>query len=301
MTMALFDRQIKLEFEGVNIQPITDLRIKFHVDKNDSQNLNHGIITITNLEPRDRAALAYPFHSDFRTHKPVIKVKLSAGYKGEVIQMMKGTLLTGVSSRLEENWVTELEVWAGIDIATNTEINYSSAKPTPAKTIVQELIKKMNMSVKYTKEADDILNKESVADYTTSGLAYVEADLFLKRYGLGFTITDDGEALVYLSGKPRDPASAKTIENTFSPESGLIGTPQVTRTGVEIISLLRPSVKILQRFFVESETIKETLQASPSFSPDYYVKEVQHSGDNRGEQWFTEIVGFYTKIKRGTL
>src|SRR3989304_1637873 len=64
MTTPRFKRSVRVEFTGANINPITNLRVAFEVDKNDGQQFNHALLTIWNLNSTSRAQIARPMPLD---------------------------------------------------------------------------------------------------------------------------------------------------------------------------------------------------------------------------------------------
>jgi len=294
----MFGRVAQVSFAGVSIQPITDLRIVFAVDKHDGQELNRAIIRIYNLNATARSQLAKPFPLGYALVEPVIRVFLNAGYQGDAVQMIAGELLSATNQKDGPDWITELEVWSGINAATKNTANISIGQRTNAKVIADRLLNALGIDIQYTTEAEAALGKQQVTDYTAFGLAFRETAAFLRRYGLAFTIEEDGQGLVYVDDQPRNPEATKTQANTFSPDSGLVGAPAITRTGIEFRALLRPQIKLLERVFVDSQTISGTLRGD--VSADYHVINVRHIGDTRGDDWYTEIEGAYSNIIEGT-
>jgi hypothetical protein len=92
---------------------------------------------------------------------------------------------------------------------------------------------------------------------------------------------------------------------TISPQTGLIGVPEQTQNGIIMRVLLNPSIKIGQRVFLQSnainqyrygldlqsQTVNPMLSRSIKTSADgtYYVMKADHVGDNRGNDWYTEL------------
>ena len=79
-------------------------------------------------------------------------------------------------------------------------------------------------------------------------------------------------------GQPRIDVGIRHIDET----SGLIGVPKPDAIGIECQILLDNSIKIGQRIYIESKII-------PSANGEYYVYELKHSGDLRGNEFYTEI------------
>lgn len=91
----------------------------------------------------------------------------------------------------------------------------------------------------------------------------------------------------------------------ISPSTGLIGVPEQTQNGIEMRVLLNPSLKIGQvvkldsavnpfRFGLDldSQGPNFALERSIKTNADglYYVMSADHSGDTRGNEWYTDLV-----------
>lgn len=295
----MFDRSARIEFEGVDIKDIEDLRIVFDVDKNDGLQFNHGNIVIYNLSRENRAKIARPYPLGYPMIEPIIKVSLYAGYVGNEVLILSGDILSATNEKRGPEWMTTIDIYSGLDDSTKADAQVSFAIATDAKVVADKLLSELGIDIKYTPDALAEIQNKKTSDFAASGLAANEATTFLARYGLAFTIEENGQGLVYVDERPRNPDAAKSNDNTFKPTNGLLGTPKITRSGVEIKSLLRPRLKLFERIFVESETTKGSLQASPDYSPDYHIIGLRHVGDTRGDDWFTEIECAYSKLSEG--
>lgn len=290
----LFNRKAEISFENINIQPIKDLRIIFEIDKDDGVQLNHATIKIYNLSPINRAQIAKPHPIGFPLFEPIVKVFLKVGYENDIIQIIAGELLSAINQKDGVDWITTLEVWSGIKSITNGISNFSFGKPTKAKTIIDRLLQSLQIDFRYTDDAVDLLENLKVSDFTSSGLTFRQVSIFLNRYGASFTIEEDNQGLVYIDDRPRNPEEGRNSQNTFSPTNGLVGSPEITRTGIIFRALLRPRIRLIERIFVSSKTLVGTLRAGSE--ADYHVTSVKHKGDTRGEDWFTEIEGSYSNL-----
>lgn len=295
----MFKRSAQVSFGGVSVPTVTDLRVIFEVDKSGGEHLNRANIEIYNLSTTSRAQLAKPFNLGEPLVEPLIRVFLRAGYEGEEVQMIAGELLSGVNQKDGPDWITTLDVVSGINAATKSTTNTSIGKPTSARVIADKLLDTLGIEIRYTEEAAQRLGRERANDFSASGLSFRETTIFLRRYDLEFTIEEDGQGLVYVENRPRNPNGGQNADNTFTPDNGLVGAPAITRTGVEFRALLRPRIRLLERIFVESQTITGTLRGE-RLPADYRVLAVRHTGDTRGEDWFTEIEGAYSNLLEGT-
>jgi hypothetical protein len=303
--MALFDRSIRVEFSGVDIPPVTDLRVAFEVDKNDGLQFNHGLITIYNMQEKNRFKIARAHPDGFPMIEPIIIVSLYAGYKDKEILLFTGDVLSAINSKRGPTWQTEIDIYSGLNDSTRADVQVSFSLPTNSKSIIDQLLANLNIDIKYTPEAFSILRSRRINDFSASGMAAKEASVLLGRYGLSFTIEENGQGLVYVFDRPRNPQSGKTNDNTFttgagenSTGNGVIGTPMITRRGIDLKSYLRPRLKLFEKIFVQSATTTGTLQAV-DYSPEYHIIGLKHIGDNRGADWFSELECIYSSLVPG--
>lgn len=292
----LLHREIKVAFSGVDIDPITDLRIVFDANKADGEQLNKATITIYNLNASSRNKLSKPRPLKAGFTENIITVLLYAGYKDNIKELIAGDIYMAHSSRVGADWITKIDLYSGIVSASLGKTSVSFNATTPAKQIADALIEPLGLSVSYTPDALSALTGVTYPDFSDSGIALRSINVFLKRFGLAFTIEDNEKGLVYKENAPRNRNAVRSDSNAFKRHNGLIGTPNITKTGIEFVSLLRPEIQILGTVFLESKTVTEALQRGELFSHKYFVKGIRHFGDNRGDEWFTAIEGFYPDI-----
>lgn len=284
---------------GINVPDVTDLRVVFQVDKADGKDMNHGLIHIYNLnsDSRNQLARAVPAATPFVTNP--IQVTLSAGYDDVLVQLIKGDILRAWNYRAGPDWITEIEIYSALAVASKTNISLSYNGKTSSKKILEDALVGLNLDIKYTPDAQQTLAGQTVPSYTANGNAFYEANTFLSHYNLECTIEDEGQLLIYAKYVPRDKTAIRTDSNSFTPKNGMIGTPKLNSYGANIRCLLRPEVKILQRIFVESETISATIQNDSNLTAEFYVKKITHLGDTRSDDWFTELDTYYANINAG--
>jgi hypothetical protein len=93
----------------------------------------------------------------------------------------------------------------------------------------------------------------------------------------------------------------------ITPATGLIGVPEQTQNGLEIRTLLNPAIKIGQtiklqsidinklRFGLDNQSVSTNFslqQGAAATNADglYYVMRADHSGDTRGNTWYTDMI-----------
>lgn len=91
--------------------------------------------------------------------------------------------------------------------------------------------------------------------------------------------------------------------------TGLIGLPEQTEEGLRVRSLLNPRIQIGGLIKVDQKAVNQTLQQNPNAAPipfnqyagvqllanisadgTYRVYVAEHSGDTRGNMWFTDMI-----------
>ncbi len=293
--MISFKREIRVEFGGVDVAPITDLRVIFDVSKENGTQSNKGVISIFNMKPSSRQAVLIAKPKRDINDPPHIKVRLFAGYEGELKQLISGNILISKSTKRGADWVTDIEIWSGLSNAVQATVIIDREGKTSAKNIADEIIKPLGLSVTYTKKALDILKDKTYFGFSESGMSIIAIKRFLKRFDLIFTI-DDEAAVIGRRGEAENPEEAKSIDNTFNLENGLIGSPTITRVGADFLALLRPEINVLKKIFLQSRTINETLSLDQNAVSEYVVKTIRHFGDTRDDAWFTEISSTYSDI-----
>jgi hypothetical protein len=92
----------------------------------------------------------------------------------------------------------------------------------------------------------------------------------------------------------------KVPEWEFSPDNGLIGNPDQTQEGAQITVLLQPDLKLLGQVKIdESVVIRQFPRQIGTFPMNlpgdntYIIGRIHHYGDSRGNEWYSEITGFY--------
>ncbi len=103
---------------------------------------------------------------------------------------------------------------------------------------------------------------------------------------------DDGQ--IYIA-KATDIAPGEAL--VLTPKTGLIGTPQQMQDGVSFRCLLNPAVKLQTMIKLDNTMIRQAKyqigQIASKLDDDgqYQVYRLQHIGDTRGDEWYTDIIG----------
>jgi hypothetical protein len=84
-------------------------------------------------------------------------------------------------------------------------------------------------------------------------------------------------------------------------KTGMVGTPQQTTAGVNVKCLLNPNIKISSQIVIDNKSVEQyKINLSVPLSPEnipapltrdgtYYVLVAEHTGDTRGNDWYTTL------------
>jgi hypothetical protein len=128
---------------------------------------------------------------------------------------------------------------------------------------------------------------------------YANARDHLKKladtYGFTWSVQDGN--LVFISQGAYLPNQAVVITS----KTGMIGTPQQTTEGIDVKALLNPNIKVHGRIQLDNASIARMkidfwTPGSPANTPSpishdgfYYALLVEHSGDTRGQEWYSNL------------
>lgn len=105
---------------------------------------------------------------------------------------------------------------------------------------------------------------------------------------------DDGKVCLV---KAADPPRGEVV--SLSPSSGLIGTPEMTEDGIKGTCLLNPMLKLNGLVHIDNSHVNLSTDFALAASTSggglstgiYKIIQFTHTGDNRGNDWYTEFVG----------
>lgn len=126
------------------------------------------------------------------------------------------------------------------------------------------------------------------------GMARDHADILADTNGLNWSI--QGGVLQWLPYSSYKPGDAIVLTS----QTGLIGLPQQTQDGIAIRSLLNPAIGPGQRVQINNKSIQRAAQDQaflatnylPPTQDDGFYKVIycDHTGDTRGQPWYTDMI-----------
>ena len=293
-------RSIKLTVgSATEVIDLSQLRIVF------------SIVTASQSTPRQLNAKVYNVAPDTanRIQKEFTTVTLSAGYGTNMGIIFSGSAQQKRQGR-ESAVDTFLDIFAsdGYEVIANGVINQTLAAGWSPQDFYRELI---NAGSAFGLRAAQIVppnTPKSTRPLVLSGSLKDKCDQLAAILGMRWVI--ENGALTFVVPSPSDPQlkpadttivqSDNSIATVLSPSTGLIGIPTQTLDGIEATTLLNPHIKPGRYVKIDQSLIlagQNSLAANatnpyPTIATDgiYRVSWTEHSGDTRGQPWYTSIV-----------
>lgn len=276
----LFDRKARVTIsspkasdyfgEGSNALVITDLRVRFSIEKDLGKDPNKCELKIDNLSETTRAKIQA---------KP-LQIRLECGYGDDYKLIYIGDLIYGSSRREGPNWVTTLQLGSGIRAYRHARVNRSFVEGTTYKQVLRELALSMNATLP-TEANDSAFDKQFVSGVSIHGKASAWMDKILEPLNMTWSVQDNRLQIL----KKGEARASKAFP--ISQKNGMIGTPEFgsptrkQKPTLAVQMLLYPELYPGGRVKMESEGIDGVFR----------VNKLQHVGDTHGAEWFTTIEG----------
>jgi hypothetical protein len=266
---------------------LSQFRIKFSVKRSDTMTPNVADIRVYNLS--DETVL--------KIQKEFTQVTLQAGYESNFGVIFQGNIKQVIAGR-ESATDTFIDIVAGDgDRAYNFAIvNTTIAKGSTQKDQVNAAVSAMTPKGVTAGHLGDMPTSQLPRGKVMYGNARNYLRNVAQTDGSSWSIQDEKVNFVpkksYLPGE-RIVLTSKT---------GMIGTPQQTNEGVNVKCLINPNIRIGGRIQIDNKSIARfkinlSVPNSPANIPApltadgvYYVLVVEHSGDNRGVDWYSSLI-----------
>lgn len=293
---------------------LSDLHFKFEVKNSDNESPNTASIRIYNLSADTVRQITG------RTPVEYTRVVLQAGYEGAFGVIFDGTIKQFRRGR-ENATDTYLDILAA---ANDLEYNFGVCNLTLAAGATHEDIAvavstAMGLEPGVVK-ADDALRVTGGAlprGKVLWGMGRVHLRNLAASMGSTWTIENGKVNVVPLTGYL--PGEAVVL----SPMTGMVGVPEQTDQGVRVKCLLNPRLRIGALVQIDQASVNQTFAQASSALPagqlpyDKYAGLVnladitadgfyrcyvaEFSGDTRGQEWYTDIVGLAVDISSQTV
>jgi len=265
---------------------LSALRIRFKVKKTGVMTPNAADIVVYNVEAETQKLIQNEF-----TH-----VLLQAGYVGNYGLIFKGNIKQFITGR-ESATDTFINLNCGdgdraYNFATINQTIKSGVTPQAQLNAGLSAMAGMGISAGYTGQLPVVALPRGKVIY---GNARDHLKKLADTYGFTWSVQDGN--LVFISQGTYLPGQAVVITS----KTGMIGTPQQTTEGIDVKCLLNPNLKVHSRVQINNASIAKLkidfwTPGSPANTPSpinndgyYYVLLLEHSGDTRGQEWYSNI------------
>jgi hypothetical protein len=283
--------------QGIEIS--NDFRFTFNIQNGDVESPNTAIITIYNLRKETRTKIIHEFDT----------VTLEVGYQNNIGVIFRGEIKQFIAGN-EDNVTNFLEIRAADgDPSYNFGLfgNSGEGVTLNAPHTRAQLLEKVSQALGLPTHpnAQDVLAGSGgvllsqVRGKVLFGLARVQASNMANTASARFSIQQGVVTFVPLTGYL--PGTAVEINSL----TGMIGTPNTTDNGIEVTTLINPLIKIGCQIKINNADITQTIirnriglnqfsEIAPFIADAtedglYRVLVAEHTGDTRGQDWYTKI------------
>lgn len=272
----LFDRTAELTITGSGeAVTIRDLRFRFIARKNRSDTPNTMNVQVFNPAPSTR----------LNASDSSATMELSAGYAGENILVSRAEIDLAIVDRDPPDIVLDIEGQEALRTLRETTLSISHAGGSSVQTVLDEIVARLGIDVRPI-EAD--LSAALRGGFAHVGKANRALDDLMRRVGGAWSVQNGQLLILGPEGKVKEGDAF-----VLSPQSGLIGSPYAVeeqtssekqstepRIGYRVTSLLNAEIE-------PGDVIKVEAADVEGF---FIVDEIEHSGDTRGQEWYSNIV-----------
>lgn len=269
----------------------SDFRVKFEIRRGDWQTPNSADVTIYNLSDATKN----------RVTKEFTQLAVQAGYPGNF-----GIIFTGEVKQYRNGRESQTDNYLKITAADGDRAyNFATlaltlAAGTKPKDEIQAMLASMASFGVTQGYVPELSTNGRVRARTFYGMTRDALRDFAEDNGLNWSIQDGKLTLI-----PHTSFIPGEIP-VISVQTGLIGIPEQTQNGIEIRTLLNPSLKIgqlikldatvsLYRYPLDTNPTTQTNNIALSQSSKlnsaglYYVMSADHSGDTREQSWYSDL------------
>jgi hypothetical protein len=268
----------------------------FTVRRGDFQTPNSLDTRIYNVKPATAATIS---KNEFTS------ITLSAGYPGNVGLLFKGSIKqfrVGRVNQLDSYVdITAADGDAAYHYATISQTIPAGSKPgSVGDAIVKRLQAVGNQPITQGYQPN-FPTTQSVRGKVLFGMARDEMRSFALQNKCKWSIQDGAVTLIPWTSYIEQQGAVPVI----SVSTGLIGVPEQTQAGINIKTLLNPNYKVGTLIQLDSQINQfrfgldfQSQKTNPSLALQnqtnqqglYYVMVANHTGDTRGQNWYTDLV-----------
>lgn len=277
---------------GISANPdaaidLSELRVQFEVRNATAQSLKYAFVRVYNLA----------FDTALKIENEFSRIELSAGYGDEAGLIFQGQIAVAKRGRLSaSDTFVDITAQDG-DAAYNWAVsNRTLASGWTADQLYGSLLQDLAPYGVTAGYKPPFANVEAPRGRTCYGMTRDYLRDLANQQGCEWGI-EDGK-LNFVPKSSYVPGEAVVL----TPETGLIGSPTQTTSGIEITSLLNPSIRAGGQVKIQNTSLTTTtivnqitgqtpqLVAGTDSDGAYKALCVQHAGDTRGQYWYTQMI-----------
>ena len=224
--MTLFHRIIRVQVAGLTL---TEPRIAASVDFPADKTQATGTVNIYNLAPANAE----------RIYERGESITIQAGYPSTIATIFDGSVQRPRRHRQELAHITHMTLGDQVhNIARlGGETTRSYDGPVSVRQVAQDIVADMGLVVG---PLDAIPGGATITNFVWNGPSQVGLTVATKRFNVKW-FEDDGVIRFRAIDNAQPQPDAPTV--TITPDTGLVGTPQETDEGAEVVMFLNPQVK----------------------------------------------------------
>jgi hypothetical protein len=281
-----------VEDNAGQVLDLSELQIKFAIKQSSAQTPNAADILVYNLSEET----ALQVRSQFK------RVILQGGYNSNYGVIFQGNIKQVIIGRQSQT-ETFINIIAGDgDLA----YNYAVVSTTLAKGSTQndQIAACAQVTAPLGVTAGGNAKVAQPQTLPRGKVLFGNARHYLRQVAktTGYTWSVQNEQLQFVPTKSYLPGEAVAINAA----TGMVGAPQQTTQGVNVKCLLNPYIRINGRIQLDNKTVqllKIDLTLKPGGQTNvqmplasngiYFVLAVEHTGDTRGLEWYTNVICLY--------
>ena len=218
-------------------------------------------------------------------------VGFRAGYVDTIDYIFKGEIVNIIREKQGGNRVTRLICKGGAVSQERSTINKSFEGGVSPQTLCRACAEALGFPI-IISDADFPEVSPYLYGYHLTGDPKVKLNQLAKSHNFQWIIDKDKLVIV---GKTSSRKGAVTIVST---STGMVGVPEITEIGTDVVVRLNPTLKIGGQFEVKSEFVQ--VNYSNIYFQDvpetlgqgiYTIQKLQFDGDSYGDVWDTKISG----------
>lgn len=245
---------------------IRDLRISFSCVKSLTAEPNPGELHIYNLNESSRNRI---------TSGEFNQLFLMVGYGNELGLVFAGDIINPVMRKDDTDWILSLECGDGYKEINNSRTNVTVKGGTGQKDVINILKKDMGKQdgagVVSIDNSNALPRSKTMIGKTSKYVTNIA-----RNNNADWSI-QDGELVVLPKTEAIDDKSGFVL----SQDTGMIGSPEKSESGIEVTCLLNTNIRPGSLIRIES-IIKEC-------SGDFKVTDVEITGDSHSDEWYSKI------------